>query len=199
MSFLSQLTGAAPYEGLEESYKGMTPGIENATGTATGYLSPYQQTGQQSLSDLHSSLKELSDPQAYYNKIMSGYAESPAAKFQKEQGIQTIENQSEALGLGGSGKEMKDLMSYSQGLASQGQQDYLKNILGIKSGYLSGLQGITGLGEQAGTTMGATQMTGAEDTAKLEAAQAQAKAYADAQKDKGIGSLITGALGLVGI
>ena len=193
-----------------ESIMGKTPGdiqarglgeaedpIRQAQQGALGYMQPYQQAGTQALGQYQGALGQQADPTAFYDQIMSHYAQSPAAKFQEQQGIGALQNRAAATGMTGSGQEMKDIMKYSQGLASQGQQDYLKNILGIRGDYMSGLKGLGLQGQQAAGTMGGYQFRGGEDLTSLMQQIARAKAASQGTLESGVGKLqqqITGAI-----
>jgi len=190
MSFMSQILGSQPYETMSAGYGGAMQPIQQATGKAVGYLSPYEKVGRGALNEYYSHLNQMSNPTDFYNQIMQHYQQSPGVQFQQQQGVNALENQAAATGMTGSGQEMKDIMKYSQGLASQGQQSYLQNILGIQGGYMGGMSGLGGMGFQAAGGMGRAQMGGAEDIAQLQAAKARADAQAQAQSAGGIGNII---------
>lgn len=187
ISILDKLMGSAPGDIQARGLGQAKQPITEAMGKATGYLDPYQQAGTGALGQYQAGLQQGQDPMAFYNQIMQHYQQSPAMKFQEQQGVNALQNRAQATGMGGSGQEMKDIMQYSQGLASQGQQDYLKNILGMRGDYLSGLRGLGIQGQQAGTTMGGYQMRGGEDIANLMQQIAAAKAKSQQGFEQGVG------------
>jgi hypothetical protein len=192
-SFWDTITGAAPYKTEAAGYGKGIDTMQQAVGTSTGYLNPYLQTGTQALGQEYAGLQQMQDPTGFYNKIMDAYQQSPATQFQMQQGLNALKNTAAATGYTGSGKEMQDLMKYSQDLTSQGQQSFLQNILGIHGQYLAGLQGLGQQGQQAGTTMGGWQMQGGQDIAALQAEQAKALAQAQGAQASTIGSLMNNA------
>lgn len=185
MGFFDNLFGSAPYETMAGGYGQGEEGISSATGKAAGYLSPYDKIGRSALNEYFSGLNQAKDPESFINQIMSHYQESPAVQFQRKQGISALENQAAATGFTGSGQELKDITKFSQGIASQGQQQWLNNILGARQSFLGGLRGLGLQGQQAATGMGGYQMQGASDLASLMAAKAKAQAQGQAATEAG--------------
>lgn len=190
MGIFDWITGSQPYETEAAGYGTGEGYIQDATKAATGYLNPYLQAGTGALGQYQSQLGQMSDPTSFYNNIMSQYQDSPATQFQRQQGLNSLQNTAAATGYTGSGKELKDIDQFSQGVTAQGQNQFLQNILGIHNNFLQGLQGLTGMGQQAGTTMGGFQMQGAQDRAEEEAAKAQAEAQAQAQSSSWMANMI---------
>ena len=126
----------------------------------------------QNYQNYESTLGAMANPQAYINKLMQGYSESPQAKQAQQQGIQTANAATAATGMQGSGAEQTALQKQGQQISQADQQNYLNNMLGVAHDYLNGLGGL----EQQGMTAGlnATENYG-DISAQL------AKAYADAQ------------------
>lgn len=83
-------------------------------------------------------------------KMYQGFYESPDYAFAMDQGTSMVDRSMAAKGLTNSGASQKALTKYGQGLASQ----YLQN-------YAGRLASIAGLGQSAGTTMGAASLTNA--------------------------------------
>jgi hypothetical protein len=198
MSFFDNLFGGAPYDTMAGGYDQGEGAINSATGKAVGYLSPYDKIGRSALGEEYSTLNQAKDPESFINMILSHYQASPAAQFQQKQGINALENQAAATGFTGSGQELKDISKFSQGIASQGQQQWLSNILGARQSFLGGLRGLGLQGQQAATGMGGYQMQGASDLASLMAAKAKAQAQGQAADDSGFGSMFGDFLGSKG-
>lgn len=146
MGWFDQIFGGGQQAGFDAAQSRMRE--------AQKYYEPYQQAGGAALGQYQTALGQIADPRARYEHLMSGYHESPAAKFQQEQMEERIRNMMGARGLAGSGAESKSLMKYGQGLISQDQEKYLKDLMGIGSQYRSGLRGLTGLGYGAAGQMG---------------------------------------------
>jgi len=191
---LVNLIGGNPYEKYEEGLREISPELESYFNKATGYLAPYQQAGVSMLPLYEQKIKQMSDPTAFFNQIMGKYAESPSVKFQKQQGLESLKNTAAATGYAGSGNELRNVLKFSQGLASQGQQQYLNNILGINTQAMGGLSNITGRGQQAGTQMGSWSMQEGKELANLMSQIAAAKAGSRSSNEYNIG----GALGSLG-
>jgi len=149
---------------------------------AIGQLAPYQQMGYGGLQKYAQALQPYGDPSQMYSQIMSGYQLSPAAQFQQQEGLKQLQNAMEARGMAGSGQEMKDILGYSQGLASQDMQQYLQNILGMGQTYLGGTAGLGQMGLGAAGQMGQFGLTSAGQYGNLAAQLAQVQAQAEAQK-----------------
>ncbi len=144
---------------------------------AEGRVSPYEKVGYQGLLGYNKMLNQMSDPVAYEKQILGSYSGSPDYKFRQHEGMQQLINNAAATGLTGSGKLSKDMMKYSQGLASQGQQQYLQNTLGIGKQYLGGEQNLGNMGYRAATQLGDWDIGGAKDLAGLYGSLGQAKSY----------------------
>lgn len=187
---LGSLFGGNAYDTVAKGYEQIPAELQQYLQQALGYLSPYQQAGTSALGEYSNKISQMNDPVGFYNKIMDTYSTSPALKFQQQQGLEALKNNAAATGYTGSGQQLKDVMGYSQGLAQQGQQDYLNNVLGINTQALGGLSNISGMGEQAGSQMGDwTQQTG-ENIAAMMSQIAQAKGQAQSSKSSGWGNLL---------
>jgi hypothetical protein len=182
MGFFSDLFGGGesaadarkPYQEYAAQLGRISPLLEKYLAESQGYLSPYEKVGRSAMNQYYGELNKMGDPTSFVNNILSHYQESPAVQFQKSQGINSLRNLEEAKGLMGSGDEMKDVMKYSQGLASQGQQQYLQNVLGVQGSQLAGLRGLTGQGMGAAEQMGQWGMGTGQDIGSIMGQQAQA-------------------------
>lgn len=79
-----------------------------------------------------------SNPNDYYNKIASGYKESPGYQFKLNQGLQASNNAARAGGMAGSLQHQQQSNQIGNDIASQDFNDYLSQVLGINK---TGLQG----------------------------------------------------------
>lgn len=99
--------------------------VNAATGTANdklqGYLNDVQGTlapSIQSGAQGNLALQKYAASNPQFNFNLADYLNSPAMKFQMEQGTNAITNAASAQGLGASGNTLKALEQYGQGLAS---------------------------------------------------------------------------------
>ena len=103
---------------------------------------PYYDAGTAALPQYQSAIDEMKDPQAYYNKMLSGYQESPQAKQQIDAATQAAQAAAAAGGMGGSSSSMHQAAQIAQQGIGQDQQQYLQNVMGIHGQYLGGLGGL---------------------------------------------------------
>lgn len=146
------LTGGAGK--AAEGYQEGANQIANYYNQAYGDLSPYREFGKQQMGDFSNWLK-----------AGSPMTESPAYKFRMDQGIKSLDNS--AIGRGGlrSGNYMRDLMGYSQGLASQEfDNEYNRRF------------GRAGFGMGAATAGGNMAMGAGNSIAQMMAGKGQAQA-----------------------
>lgn len=123
--------------------------LAGTLGTEQKNLQPYLKGGAQGETAL--TKYALSNPQFHFN--LQDYLNSPAMKFQMEQGTNAIQNSAAAGGRGLSGATLKDLTQYGQGLAStyynqafnQAQSQFQTN----QNTTLQNLSALTGTGEVA--------------------------------------------------
>ena len=168
-------------------------------GEAKGYMQPFYDTGKQAMGDYTKALSGMSDPTAYYNKIMSQYSMSPSAQFQQQEGIKAANQSSAASGMLGGGAEQKALSDWNQQLSSRDMQQYYNNINGINSQYMGGEQGLMSQGYNAGSQIGNWGMATGKELAGLQSQIGQAQAYGDLASAAGwnqmIGQVMSGKLG----
>lgn len=111
--------------------------------TAQQNLSPYVTGGQGALSSLLGFYGLPGGNPGGATAAFNQFTQTPSYQFPLQQGNLALNRQLASTGLIGSGGALKDAIAYNQGYASQG--------LG---GYLSGLSGIAGSGQQAAGTIG---------------------------------------------
>jgi hypothetical protein len=128
---------------------GTQQGIDTIKGfydDAKGYMSPYMGLGNTGVQGL---LGLLNDPNSIQN--------SEAYKWRLGQGMSALDNSAAARGALFSGGHQKDLMNYGQGLASQEYDNQWNRLFGI-----------TGLGQNAATGLGAMGMGAGRSIAELQ-------------------------------
>lgn len=171
---------------------------EKTLNQANQYINPYYQAGTGQLPGYQKNIMDMLNPKDFYNRMMQGYEMSPEAKFQMQQGQDAMKNAASASGTLGSGDFSKQMMDYSQNLASRDRQNYFDRIMGIFNQGLSGQQGLVGTGYGAGTQMGQNAMEAQRQRQQMLMQQAMAQAYQNQAQYGGLGNLLGGIGGLVG-
>lgn len=97
-------------------------------------LSPYQNSGNYQYSQINQS------PTDYYNNIMSGYSESPDAKYQQEQSNKASSFGASASGMTGSGAFYKGLQQNANDIAMNDRNNYYNNVMGANNAQMGALQ-----------------------------------------------------------
>jgi hypothetical protein len=173
-SGLGQLFGglfgnyANPYNKAQDAY-------QNESSKVPQYLNPFFKAGTDSIPDYQNYLKGMSDPSQFINHLMSGYQESPYAKYQQNQSMRAARNMGSASGLGGSTPLTQFAEQQAQGIASGDQQNYLNNVMGANQQYGQGLSGMMNMGYGAGSQLADWQKSQADQMANFAYNKAQAK------------------------
>lgn len=116
---------------------------------AQGAQQPYQNAGIGAIGDYQKWLQGQQDPTKFINNAMSGYQESPWAKYQQQQSMNAGQNAASAAGLSGSTPLMQQLQQNAGNIASQDQNQWLQNVLGINTQYGQGQQNLMQGGQNA--------------------------------------------------
>lgn len=175
------------FGGNDKPYRKYAQEMEENLNQAKQYYNPFYEAGTSALPQYQQSLDEMKDPQAFFKKIMGGYQESPWAKFQQEQGQRALTNSASAGGLIGSTPFMQAGQDYTHNIGSQDMQQFLQNILGIKSGYQSGLGNLISGGQNAAQGLAGLQQSFADPIAS-------ARYGGNRMKNMDRGNIISGAL-----
>jgi hypothetical protein len=191
-SLLGGLGSAQAYSGLGDQLGQLQPLLEKYRQMATGGLSPFQKAGVGALGQFQQSLGGMADPEAYINKIMSGYHESPEAQQLQQQAMKASTQGASASGMLGSGELEKALQQHAEQITGADQHQYLQNVLGVGREHLAGLSQLLGLGAQTGAQMGQFDIGTGQDIASVLARQAQAQAQAKQAQTGGIAGLLGG-------
>jgi hypothetical protein len=181
-----------PYDVYSDKMGGIPSQLQQYLQKALGYMSPYQKTGTNAMSDYFNMLRHGEDSQGMVNNIMGGYSESPSATFQRKQGLADISTGAAARGLLGSGSQARSMMNYGQDLTNQDMQQYLNNILGVRNSTMSGLGQLSRMGEQAAGQMGDWNMQTGDDIANIMAKIAEAQANSQQDSENDFGSIMSG-------
>ncbi len=157
---------------------------------AAGAQQPYMNAGQGAIGNYQNWLQGQQDPSKFINNLMGGYQESPYAKYQQQQAMNAGTNAASASGLSGSTPMMQQMQQNAGNIASEDQNKWLQNVLGINSQYGLGQNNLMQGGQQA-----ANQLTGLYNQQGQQMGQGAYGKEAGKQNDwwntlGGIGSLI---------
>jgi hypothetical protein len=132
-----------PYDAASQYYN-------KIPGAVSPLYAPYQQAGQGALKQLQGQYGSLiNDPGAMYNRVASGYQQSPGYNWQLNQGLNAANNAAAAGGMLGSPQHQQQSATVAEGLANQDYYNYLQNALGSQQHqYGLGLEGLQGLNTQ---------------------------------------------------
>lgn len=168
----------APYNNPAEA---ASPYLSEMKKTLPQYFQPYMQTGQQALPGLQSAYSQMMDPNAFLQKIGSGYQESPGFKFQRDQALKAMQNSQASGGMLGSPQHELESGQLANNLANQDFYNYLKQALGIYGQGVSGQENLFGKGFEASTGLGRdlASITGSQGGLAYQSAQEQNKRDAD--------------------
>lgn len=135
-----------PYDAAQQQY-------DKYTGMAQGAWSPYANAGKGAVGDYQQWLKGQQDPSGFINNQMANYQESPYAKYMQQQSMNAGQNAASASGLMGSTPMMQQMQQNAGNIASQDQNQWLQNVLGINTQYGQGQQNLMQGGQNAANSL----------------------------------------------
>lgn len=158
------------YNGGQTAYNQMQTNTQNMGNN----LNPYSHAADYMYGQINQS------PTSYYNNIMSGYSESPDAKYEQEQAMRAANAGGAASGMLGSGAYYKDLQQNANDISQRDRQQYYSNVMGANQSQLASLQNLqsqqnlydqnlqylTQLGYGAGSSMAGNTMNMSMQNAK---------------------------------
>lgn len=187
-SLFSSMYGKNPAD-VAQGYLNQIPS------TVSPYYQPFIGAGTQALGNLQGQAGQLTGQTGdVYNRLASGYRESPGFKFALEQALDAGKHAAQAGGMAGSPMHQQQAMDLASTLASRDFSDYMRNQMGL---YGMGYQGLGDL-----TKMGAG-MSGdlASGLANILGSQAQYGYAGQAARNQGmasgIGDIVGGAASLL--
>ena len=161
-------------------------------GKAEGFQDPFRQQGLTA----GGSLEKLStqDPSEVINNILSKFRESPFQKYTQQQGISSIRNLEEAKGLLGTPGELQNISRFTEQQAGANQQNFLRDVLGVRGSNIGALQNIFGTGANVAENMGRGAIQTGSALSQLSESEmdALAKMSANSQACGLLGSLAGG-------
>ncbi len=124
----------------EEGYKKAQNELDKYYNQGQGYLSPYNQYGQNAYGNYSNAMQRLLDPAALQNDWIKGYTESESAKNATDIAKQSGLDAASSMGLMGSNTALNALQGGASKIALDDRQNYLDNLM---QKYLAGA-GIAG-------------------------------------------------------
>lgn len=156
--------------------------MQSMYGMTQGNILPWLMFGGRALPRYESAISPMLDPKTFYNNMMSGYTETPAAKLRQQEGEQAYDRSAAASGMLGSGALGKAISNFTQKNIAADQQNYLNNILGIYEGGVKGYQDLARMGLQGGLGLGNIGASYAGDIGNLYGKMSQ-EDWAQQQQD----------------
>lgn len=114
---------------------------------------PYQDAGTGAIADYQKWLQGQQDPTKFINETMGQYQQSPYAQYLQQQAMRAGQNAASASGLMGSTPMMEQLQQNAGNIASQDQNQWLQNVLGINTQYGQGQQNLMSGGQNAANAL----------------------------------------------
>lgn len=114
---------------------------------------PYQEAGTGAIKNYQDWLEGQKDPSGFINKLMGDYQESPYAQYLQKQSVRAGQNAASASGLSGSTPLMQQLQQNAGNIASQDQNQWLQNVLGINTQYGQGQNNLVNTGQNAANSL----------------------------------------------
>lgn len=114
---------------------------------------PWLEAGQRGMGRYEDWLAGQKDPSGFINNMMGQYQISPYAKFQMQQGQNAANNAASASGMLGSTPFMQASQDYARNIASQDQNQWLQNVLGVNTQYGQGQQNLMQGGQNAANSL----------------------------------------------
>lgn len=127
MSILSKLFGGGGGNPMDAANQY----LDKIPGEAHNTYDDYINQGKESGKNAHDAFEEMmKDPQAFLDKLTSGYKESDSYKYQAGKIGNAMSNTAAAGGIAGTPLDQANQGEVLQGLLSADQQQYLQNVLG---------------------------------------------------------------------
>lgn len=168
------------------------PYYDQIPGEAGQYLNPYMQQGQQAGGQLMDQYSQMSqDPTSLINALMDSHQQSSGFNFQKDMMQSGLDANAAAGGYAGTDYDKFKQAQMMQGLASQDQNQWLSNVLGMQGQGLQGLQGFQNQGYGASGEM-------ADIGTQALASKAGAAYQGQAQKNQSKNEMLKALIGAAG-
>jgi len=140
--------------GYKNPVSAAMPYLQQVPGEAHSSFDPYIQSGQQAGGTLSSQYGSMaSNPDAFFNAIMSGYQPSAAYQANKAQTLNSMENSQAAGGVAGDPYSQYQQGQAANELMAKDEQQYYNNIMQILTGGLHGEQNLYNTGFQGSSRL----------------------------------------------
>lgn len=165
--------------GEKQAAKEMGKAYKKASSINDEAYQPYRDAGKSGLDRFKQGIDALSDPKAYYERVLADYKTSPSAQRRLDQGMNLLSTQGAATGFMGSGVLQRALMDYAQQIIGADEQNYFQNIQGINQDYLGGEERLMNQGYNANNSWAnnGTQFMLGQGQAKANEARADSDAW----------------------
>lgn len=139
-------------EGQKNPADSAMPYLNQIPGKVSPYYDPFINAGKNSMGTTGGIYDEMSkNPGDYYNKLASGYKESPGYQRRLNEALQAGTNAQAAGGMAGSNQHQEMNMNLANDIAGKDFNDYLSQVLGINQFGLQGEENATNRGFNAST------------------------------------------------
>jgi hypothetical protein len=136
----------APYDKAMEQYQQWANKAQNTQ-------QPFLNAGQGAIGNYQDWLKQQKNPTEFINNLMGQYQQSPYSQYLQQQSLRGGQNAASASGLMGSTPLMQQLQQNAGNIASQDQNQWLQNVLGINTQYGQGQGNLMQGGQNAANAL----------------------------------------------
>jgi hypothetical protein len=128
------------------------PYLEQVPGTITPYYDPYVKSGKEALGTLQEQYNSLlNNPQQMVANWGKDYQESPWNDFNKQSGLNAINNAAAAGGFAGGTQHQFEAGNLASEFSNRGQQDFIRSLMELFGMGLHGTEGLNQQGYNAAT------------------------------------------------
>ena len=150
MSWLSNMFGG----GYKNPADSAMPYLNQIPGQTQQYNQPWFDAGKNAIPGLQDQYDQLlKDPGGKMNDIGKSFQQSPGFKFAMDQAMQGGNHAAAAGGMAGSPQHEQQNMQMATDMGNQEYNNWMQNALGMYGAGLSGEQGMSQQGQQAGQSM----------------------------------------------
>lgn len=127
--------GQSGYGDMQAEIQKAIAAINEKYGQGQAQMNPYAEAGKQAMGNYQNFYDQMSDPGAYYKKVMSEWEMSPAAQMNMKYGNKAMNQAAAAGGTVGTPGQQMQIGRFMNELVNTDQQNYLQNQLGIGDKY----------------------------------------------------------------
>ena len=187
MSWLSDF-----FKGGKNPADAAMPYLNQIPGMEKGYYDPYIQRGNEAYNAANPQFSAMgTDPAAFLEKLMGKYEPSRGYQLQRDEALKAAGNTAAAGGMRGSLNDISNEARITDTLMGNDMQQWLKNVLGIQTEGLGGLQHTADQGYNASTGL-------AGDLSNVLGTQAGLAFQGQANQNKSRSDLLSGIMQALG-